>query len=254
MNLFVREHESFVRYEHDPANKNKISYGTINVISEDNNGNIWIGTYNGGLNCINDKTQKIIRFTHNPDDHQSLSQNNVYAIFQDRSGLLWVGTEAGLNCFNLEKNTIKRIYPDPDKINYNTIYSIIEDKSRTLWIGTRGGLINLDSNRSVFSFFDDQNQSNKSDIPKIIFKLYFDRKDNIWLATSGFGLTEYNPVKKIFTPNVHDSKDPFSIISDRTMTAFLDRQGTHWVVPVMKGLLTSIRLRNKFHIILSATG
>ena len=55
MEKFNRETETFKNYRNEPDNINSLSSNTVNVITEDSEGNFWIGTTNG-LNKFNRET------------------------------------------------------------------------------------------------------------------------------------------------------------------------------------------------------
>ena len=88
-------------YNTDRVNSNKFSISDDKTITlfEDKDGNIWIGTFYGGLNNL-DTINKILppdkaRFKHylaNNNLSSSISDNTVMAIQQDFEGYLWIGT------------------------------------------------------------------------------------------------------------------------------------------------------------------
>ena len=48
----------FINYRHDPDNPNSISSDRVTDIIEDGEGNLWITTFGGGLNILNDADQE----------------------------------------------------------------------------------------------------------------------------------------------------------------------------------------------------
>jgi ligand-binding sensor domain-containing protein len=56
---------------------------------EDKSGNLWFGTYGGGVNKYDGKS-----FTHYTDK-EGLSNNIVLSILEDKNGNLWFGTNGG---------------------------------------------------------------------------------------------------------------------------------------------------------------
>ena len=81
-------------YRNDPTDKNSLSVSGIQVICEENEQVLWVGTVEdgGGLNRFHTDTKKAEVFQHDPNNPQSLSDNNISALHIDRSGRLWVGT------------------------------------------------------------------------------------------------------------------------------------------------------------------
>ncbi|MEA3443668.1 MAG: two-component regulator propeller domain-containing protein, partial [Bacteroidota bacterium] len=74
-----------------------LSQGSINIIVQDKNGFIWIGT-NDGLNRYDGYNINVYR--NNVDDTLSISCNQIRKILIDNNNILWIGTEKGLNRFD----------------------------------------------------------------------------------------------------------------------------------------------------------
>ena len=71
-----------VKYSNVKVNAT-ISDDFLKSVSEDSQGNLWIGTLSGGLNMLNPKTGEFISYIHNNKDPQSLSDNEVNSVFED---------------------------------------------------------------------------------------------------------------------------------------------------------------------------
>ena len=53
---------TFTVMRNNPADPNSLSYNDVNALCLDQEGNIWIGTFNSGLNKYNPYNKKVIRF------------------------------------------------------------------------------------------------------------------------------------------------------------------------------------------------
>jgi signal transduction histidine kinase/ligand-binding sensor domain-containing protein/AraC-like DNA-binding protein len=58
-------------------------------LEEDAQGNIWIATYDGGINMWERASGKFTHYRHNRDDPNSLRSNNVLKILIDQAGDVW---------------------------------------------------------------------------------------------------------------------------------------------------------------------
>ncbi|NIJ45944.1 signal transduction histidine kinase/ligand-binding sensor domain-containing protein/DNA-binding response OmpR family regulator [Wenyingzhuangia heitensis] len=106
-----KENPKFRSYTHNPKNKNSLSYDYILSIHETKKGELWIGTFGGGLNkLISDPTKEHAKFKSYTDD-DGLPNNVIKGILEDDSGNLWLSSNMGLTKFNPEQSTFK---------NYNT--------------------------------------------------------------------------------------------------------------------------------------
>jgi len=98
----------FVHKSDDSASlsSNSFFWAGKNIIKEDKDGYLWVGTIGGGLNRFDRKTNQFFHFKHDPDNALSLSSDNVRAVFTDSKGRLWAGTEKGLNLLNKDKKSL----------------------------------------------------------------------------------------------------------------------------------------------------
>lgn len=162
--LIKYDGKKYTEYRHDSFDTTSISFDNIISIYEDRLGDLWIGTWGGGLNKFDRDKETFTRFIHDPGDSNSLSNNIINSIYEDHFGALWVGTDNGLNKLilnnltgdkNNRKANYKFIHYDHDlrnikSLSNNTINTIFEDKSGTLWIGTNNGLNKYDRQKEIF--------------------------------------------------------------------------------------------------------
>ena len=85
--------------------------GTINIndiihLLEDKSGQIWLATFGGGVNKLEeDKASSFYFRQYNQID--GLSNNVVYGLLEDHMGHLWLSTENGLSKFNTNNQTFE---------------------------------------------------------------------------------------------------------------------------------------------------
>jgi signal transduction histidine kinase/CheY-like chemotaxis protein len=105
---------------------------------EDSHDNLWVGTYDSGLNLLNRKTNTFTRFVHD-EKHNSISNNTVPDVLEDRRGNLWVCTYAGLDKFDY-KNRHFTVFTKKDGLPSDAVYAVLEDKKGNLWMSTNDGI------------------------------------------------------------------------------------------------------------------
>jgi two-component system sensor histidine kinase ChiS len=160
LNKFDRETEQFGAYLTDDADPFSISGNFITILYEDQDGELWVGTYNG-LNRFDQETERFIRYQAT-DDPTSLVHNAVLSIHQDQKGTLWIGTAGGLDKFDPAMEGFIH-YREKDGLPNEFIYGILEDDLGNLWLSTNKGLVKFDPERETFKSFDvnDGLQSNE---------------------------------------------------------------------------------------------
>ena len=141
-------------YQNDPVDTSSISDDRIYKIFEDNNGNLWIGTYGGGLNKMNKITEKFTHYKNEPGNPYSLSDNRVVSIIEDSNNMLWLGTSGGgLNKFDRELNIFTH-YSQNKGLTSSVVYGILEDNAKNLWMSTDNGIFKYDVTEDGFTHFD----------------------------------------------------------------------------------------------------
>ena len=113
-----------------------LSESTINVIHEDQNGFIYLGTENGLMMFDG---IKFFNYKMNIFDDLSILGNNIISIYEDTRGYIWVGTELGLSRLDPRFRTFKRIEHN-EKYDLKNVEKIIEDEHRNIWIQCSGGI------------------------------------------------------------------------------------------------------------------
>lgn len=86
-----------------------LSNNAIIDIYQDDDGYMWIGTYDG-LNLFNGRNTYVYRFE--PDNKNTLCSNIINKISDGGPGYLWVSTSMGLNRFSLKDRKVTESYPE----------------------------------------------------------------------------------------------------------------------------------------------
>lgn len=163
---------------------------SVNVISADNNGSIWIGDWGGGaVNLdgkgeidVNNKAGGVSNFdgkkwiVYKAEDVK-LGDNSVISITCDSKNTMWFGTYHGLSKLEHGIWTLfnKQNSPLPD----NDVYSLAADSKGNIWIGTCNGLAKLSGDK--WTIFKKEN-SGLAD--NLILSIAEDSSGNIWLGTT----------------------------------------------------------------------
>ena len=188
-----------VVYRHQSDNPTSLPANYINAVSDDDDGNLWIGTWVGGLSMYNRSKDSFINYKHNPSDQHSLSNNNINFIYKDKSSNLWIGTESGLNLFDKKTKQFKHFYyqaRNSHSLSSSNITSIFEDSQKNLWIGTADGLNRFDNKTQTFSRLSGKTTGKNK--PGIIYDIIEDANKNIWLGTDE-GLYLFNKSNTTFS-------------------------------------------------------
>ncbi len=181
--------KSHRKFTADAANPDSLSNSNIMFIKQSDDQHLWIGTWGGGLNLYNYKTNRFRHFQHDPSDPKSLSDNKLMQMYTDHQGILWFGTEdGGLDQFDKKTETFTT-YLDGEGI-----FQIYEDSSNRFWVTTlTDGLFLLDRNTGKTIHYTTEDGLPNNVVPGIMQ----DKQGLLWLATSG-GVARFDPETKTF--------------------------------------------------------
>ena len=190
-------------FKRDFLKNARLSHNNISALLYDSYGDLWVGTYGGGLNRLQKGSNQFIYYKFNPNVLGSISDNFITAIYQDKEGVLWIGTHAGgLNSFDRSTGSFRNFQYNPgDKysIGNNNIRCITEDDSGNLWIGTWGGGMNM-LDRKTQKFYHYTEKEGLAN--NLVFGILEDNSGNLWISTNK-GLSEFNPKTQQFK-NFHE--------------------------------------------------
>ena len=196
-------------FQHDETNPTSISSNGITDIFADQNGEMWVATYGGGLNRFHrsngtlNKSSYFSHFRHNPAQPKSLSSDRILTISQSTDGFFWIGTEdGGLNRFdstNGEFEHYRHDQSDSDSLSSDAIFSILEGPHGDLWIGTWGGSLNRwrakDRHNGIVRFEHYGKQQGL--LSTMIYDIVADKQGQLWFS-SNRGLTRFDPITAQF--------------------------------------------------------
>ncbi|APZ45576.1 hybrid sensor histidine kinase/response regulator [Polaribacter reichenbachii] len=101
----TKEKPSFKVYKNNPNDSTSISYNYILELFESKKGDLWIGTFGGGLSKFIPATNNSKAQFKTYRKQDGLPNNVVKGILEDNQNNLWISTNKGLSRFNPEKET-----------------------------------------------------------------------------------------------------------------------------------------------------
>lgn len=169
---------------------NSREQNNINDILELPNGELWAASWGKGVLVLDSSLREkaVPVFAQPPPaawpELQRSSVKLAWSLFYEkRNGEVWIGSNHGtLMKYNLARRTTQ--YLLPEACGLSTIRYITEDALGQIWIGTQNGrLVKWDG--TVFTLVQN--------IGTLIYKIFTDKQNNLWLATEGKGLLQIDP-------------------------------------------------------------
>ncbi|MBU0764196.1 MAG: SpoIIE family protein phosphatase [Bacteroidetes bacterium] len=223
---------SIISYTHNPRDSNSLTNIFINVLLEDADGNIYIGTDGGGLNFLDTKTDRFKHYLHNPDDSNSICHNLILSLCEDRNGNIWVGTSQGLSCLNPATGRAKHYFSrfiDPESLDHNAVMSLLCDGVGYIWAGTLFGLNRIDPETGKVKRI--------RYAPMNVRSLSVDDRGNIWVGSRGMGLYCLDTATCMFIQPPFPV-ETFAGLCDNSVEDFvIDDEGNIWVATTDSGIV-----------------
>jgi len=220
------------RFKHDPDNPNSLVDNRVSALLEDEEGRIWVGTYQSGLHQFRPEQEDFIRMAPDPENpdrihapvrEKPIWQNDPFVsiLHQDQQGGMWVGTIGqGINHF--DGKTGKLHFYAPSTTRFNFYWSLLEDRFGQIWLGNVGeSLYKMDLAGPKYKVFPHLSQIRKSCESK-------SEPQHLWLS-SHRGLYKLNLDTGIHTHFQHNENNDKSLGDNFVNVAYEDRDGTLWL-------------------------
>ncbi len=168
----------------------------VMALRADNDGNIWVGTFDSGLFKFSSDLQLIKRW-HHTDSPNKISSGQISKIIQLRNDNIAVGTMQGVNIIDSTGNAyaFEANADDATTLSSNQVVDLIEDKEGRIWVATLNGGLNviepLKSNK--VTSYKSLPQAHQELIGKDVFVLH-EFGDFLWLGTQEQGLIRIEKV------------------------------------------------------------
>ncbi|WP_026899261.1 hybrid sensor histidine kinase/response regulator [Daejeonella oryzae] len=243
VNIHFDFKENFDLIKTLPTRVNSLSHNEILSVLEDKQGYLWIGTDGGGLNRFDRKNNTFKHFKRNDQDSHSIKDNVILSLAEDKNGTIYIGTlDNGVMLKPANSNSFNKLnidWPEFGPGKLSSPMTLYADSKGKLWIGTwGGGLIYYDPlNKSskTYSLAENGKRSKYSIKSNIIFSIYEDRSQNIWIGTEANGLSVLNQKTGAIT-NYSPNRQNHNSLSGGQINAFVeDQQGNIWIA-TNKGL------------------
>ncbi len=170
-----------------PFNNN--SEGFLSNLSEDKNGNFWMGSNGGGLFYFNPESKKVIQqFLPESNKENWIESGIILSTMIDQHGFVWAGS-AYQGIFKISKNQNSEFVFEKYLADIPLVGKMIIDRQNQFWVASHtNGLILFDPVKGeILKSFDLKNGLRDN-----IYDIEEDRFGVLWLNTPT-GIISFNP-------------------------------------------------------------
>lgn len=220
---------------------------SVKSIIEDQNGNIFLGTFNNGLLKLNVKSRAI---TSVKLDTPNTVNYLINSLVKDKKGIIYLGTNSGLKVIDPVKNEVKKVIIEKDNaLLSGNIVSMFFDHKQNLWIGNGfKGLVKA-------NLYTKEKQAVSYPITKKrIMSILAADTETILCATENDGLIVVDNQGNVQKKYVNSKYNNRSLGSNSVWSLFLDKENRIWLGYYNKGLGVFDRINSKVRGIESLPG
>ena len=210
---------------------------SIGIITEDQNGKLWIGTELFLLNfsvrsfSLNEKFS--FRIIEHGESSSRLNCPSINSLFADQDNNMWIGTAwGGVNMLKGSSTKFKLIKHDSESANSlpnSPFTAIAPDKSGNLFLATMGtgkvGLCKINSESGKY-----KELAVDRELPGYVYQsMLFDSKTNLWVGTYNKGLLKMDQTGSSYTQFLFDNSNPNSLPGNDVRCISESKDQTIWI-------------------------
>jgi signal transduction histidine kinase/ligand-binding sensor domain-containing protein len=231
--------------EYTPENApNSLSNFTVSDIVLQNNSQLWIGTYGGGVNLLNIETGKFKSYT--PVDSYA---GYITYTYVDKDNHLWICDLTGLKLYDKASDSFYGYYhfDDVKSSIKGSVVEIIQDQQGNYWTIHAPGGVGLRVVPKGFDIFSKNPYDYWHTSDNNISAINFDRYGNWWLGNGYNGIDVFHWESESIRTYHHNEKDPFSLGKGAIGCIYQDRKGLMWIGSNFGGLQYFNESEGKFY-------
>ncbi len=239
ISIFNPYQQYFKTVRHEENNTLSITKNEITSFIQATNGDIFIGTWGGGLGVYS----QALNFKKNIFFKLPSENNFVWSFIQPNKETLWIGCQIGyLISYNLKTGSYKTL--SPPEMEANTIRCMEKDKDENIWLGLQNGqMVKWDKKEN--KFFKCPNLTADSIHNKTpIINIFIDKLQQCWVSTS-YGLKQFDLKKKTFTNTWIPDKNIVGSIASKSCEGIEELNDSTLIVATIFGGLNYFNKRTK---------
>jgi ligand-binding sensor domain-containing protein/putative methionine-R-sulfoxide reductase with GAF domain len=239
ISIFNPYRQYFTSIRHQEKNPLSVSKSEINAFIQTSNGNIFIGTWGGGIALYDEQ----FNFKKNIFFSEGTEKNLVWCFQQIDAETLWIGCQAGqLLQYNLTTGETKTLLtPAFEK---STIRCMEKDREGNIWFGLHNGKITKWDKRQMRFFAFPSSSKYNLKRPAAVISLIIDKTQHCWVSTTS-GFKEFDLEKGVYVNTWLPDKNNTTGISAKNCNGIEELNDSILLIGTIYGGLSFFNKRTK---------
>jgi len=250
--LYLLNHQTgnYTLYTRSDADFFSLTNNSIQYLNQDRQGNMWIGTYSGGICYVNFDEASRFKTISVKSSNQS---RNVISALVEKGDAIWIGTEgSGLFCYNKITGIFKQFKQQTgsNSLAYDNIKTFMLQNNQKLWIGMyRGGLDCLDLRTGKFTNYTDHD-THKRILDDDIVKLEAEADSGMWICYQNLPcrITYFSFNRNISKHYTFNHKDDTQFVGSIIKDFIRDNENNLWIATHERLHVLNVK-NGKIHVI-----
>lgn len=221
-------------YDYSPTINpaNSLSHSSVRCIMQDRSGNVWMGTYSGGINLVYNFNKIFSYKGHRIGDNNNLANKEVNGIVSDDGINIWIATDGGgINNWNRATGKVEVFKYNGGSPLLNHVKDVApSDDKNKLWVGTTAGIVIFDKRTKTFTEF--KKEQERLQIEFAHDYRFLNSSMGLWVGTNyrGLLLIKDNQIARFY------NYDSGVLLSNNISALLTDSKNNLWIGHLYSGL------------------
>ncbi|MCB0661528.1 MAG: hypothetical protein KDC24_02215 [Saprospiraceae bacterium] len=235
--VFDEKGKQLDNYTYSSSLQNSLNSNALYKLYLDRDQNLWIGTFNGGLNIQKANKARFFSYLNTNLEEESPGEKSVLSFCESKNGTIWIGTDGG-GLLKFDEKT-----GDFSKATFRgggpkIITTIFEDNTTgVLWLGTfNEGLVRYEPAIGTIKRYLHEENNGNSLFNNNVWAIESARGGKLWLGLLGGGVQLFDPQGNTFKTYYNIPDDPTSLSGWNVRALQIDAQNRLWIGTEFTGM------------------